>query len=335
MNPSQAPSPVDEAREHSRTGLAALVNPLSFRMSLHDRASGTAELITRHGGRVFRVGNLAEIEAALEQAVDQPVDRLVIAGGDGTLQAVVSWLARHIRDDRAMPQLVLLCAGRTNYVAEDIGTQRHLMKTLETILSTRPCQLHPIDRPTLRLVHPSIGEQHGFFMAGAMVDEVIRHVHRWQAERDNWLRRRHAASTVGVLSIGLRWALRRHRFELPRLRVEAEGLGSLDDNCRFLMLSSLNHDSSLVDPYARRGEGPLRITAIRSGAKRLPWRLPKVARGRFSAGMTQRNGYLSGRCRNIVINNISSITLDGQEFDLDRAHPLEISSGPVFRFLRP
>lgn len=335
MNLSQAPSPVDEAPEQSRTGLAALINPLSFRMSLHDRASGTAELIARHGGRVFHVGDLAQIEAALEQMVENPVHRLVIAGGDGTLQAVVSWFARHTRDNKAMPQLVLLCAGRTNYVAEDIGTQSHLMKTLETILSKGSRQLHPIDRPTLRLAHPSIGEQHGFFMAGAMLDEVIRYVHRWQAEHDNWLRRRHAASTAGVLSIGLRWALRRHRFELPRLRIEADGLGRLDDHCRFLMLSSLNHDSSLVDPYARRGLGPLRITAIRVGAKRLPLHLHQVARGRFSAEMNEDNGYISGRCNNIVINNISSITLDGQEFDLDCDHPLVISPGPVFRFLRP
>jgi len=36
-----------------------------------------------------------------------------------------------------------------------------------------------------------------------------------------------------------------------------------------------------------------------------------------------------------LINNLTSMTLDGQEFDLDGDHPLEISAGPVFRFLRP
>lgn len=303
-------------------------------MSLHDRAERSAALVREHGGQVFEVTDLADIEQALAKALRRSVEYLVIAGGDGTLQGAVSWLARHLAPAR-MPALILLSGGRTNYVAEDIGTRSHFLETLERILTTPADRLHPVDRPTLKLEHPSIGEQHGFFMAGAMIDEVIRYVHRWQAERDSWLRRRHAASTAGVLSIGLRWALRRHRFELPRLRIEADGLGRLDDKCRFLMLSSLNHDSSMVDPYARRGEGPLRITAIRSGAKRLPLRLPRVARGRFSEEMNDENGYLSGYCNNIVINNISSITLDGQEFDLDRDHPLEISPGPVFRFLRP
>jgi len=331
---SPVSTPAADGVLNSSTRLAALINPLSFRMSLHDRAMRSADRVRGHGGQVFEVTALADIEQALAKSLQYSLEYLVIAGGDGTLQGAVSWLARHLEPAR-MPALILLSAGRTNYVAEDIGTRSHFLETLERILTTPADHLHPVDRPTLKLEHPSIGEQHGFFMAGAMVDEVIRYVHRWQAERDNWLRRRHLASTAGVLSIGLRWALRRHRFELPRLEIRTDGLGSLDHNCRFLMLSSLNHDHSLVDPYARRGEGPLRITAIQAGAKRLPLRLSKVARGRFSAGMNEENGYISGRCNNIVINNISAITLDGQEFDLDQRHPLEISPGPVFRFLRP
>ncbi len=330
---SIAPAGALSARR-PKAGLAALINPLSFRMSLHDRAAKSAERVRAHAGEVFEVTSLTEIEQALARALRQSVRYLVIAGGDGTLQGAVSFLARRLGPDE-MPALILLSAGRTNYVADDIGTQNHFLDTLERILTTPADRLHPVDRPTLKLEHPSIGEQHGFFMAGAMVDEVIRYVHGWQAERDSWLRRRHAASTAGALSIGMRWAARRHRFDLPRLKVETDGLGRLDDSCRFLMVSSLNHDSSLIDPYARRGEGPLRITAIRTGAKRLPLRLPRVVRGRFSTAMDEESGYISGRCNHIVINNIRSITLDGQEFDLDETHPLEISPGPVFRFLRP
>lgn len=323
-----------EFGQQACTGLAALINPLSFRMSLHDRAARSAERVRAHGGEVFEVTSLARIERALEQALDKSVRHLVIAGGDGTLQGAVSYLARHV-EPAGMPELILLSAGRTNYVAEDIGTARQFLATLERILGTPAERLHPVDRPTLKLEHPSIGEQHGFFLAGAMVDEVIRYVHRWQAERDTWLRRRHAASTAGVLSLALRWALRRHRFELPRLAIESNNLGRIDAACRFLLMSTLNHDRSLVDPYARRGHGPVRLTAIGQRAKRLPLRLAKVAGGRFNTDMNEENGYISGRCSSVVINNIGSITLDGQEFDLDARAPLKVSSGPVFRFLRP
>ena len=326
------------ARESSarrpNAGLVALVNPLSFRMSLHDRATRSAERVRAHAGEVFEVTNLTEIEQSLAQALQQSVRHLVIAGGDGTLQGAVSYLARHLGPDE-MPELILLSAGRTNYVAEDIGTRRHFLDTLERILTTPPDRLHMVERPTLKLEHPSIGQQHGFFMAGAMVDQVIRYAHRWQARHDTWLHRRHAASTAAVASLALRWMLRRHRFDLPRLAIETDHFGRIDHAIRFLILSTLNHNDSLVDPYAQRGTGPVRVTAIAAGAKRLPLRLSKIARGRFSAEMTVENGYLSGCCSEVMINNIASITLDGQEFDLDRRHPLTVAAGPMFRFLRP
>lgn len=335
MNTSQAFSPAGGKAEQLPAGdLAALINPLSFRMSLRDRAARTAERVRGQGGTVFEVSDLAQIERALERILHQPVRRLVVAGGDGTLQGSVSWLARHVPPG-SMPQLILLSAGRTNYVADDIGTRSHFLETLETVLSRAPDQLHPVDRPTLKLEHPSLGEQHGFFLAGAMIDEVIRYVHRWQATGDNWLHRRHAASTAGVLSLAWRRALGRYRFDLPRLTIEADGLGDMDAECRFLMVSTLRHDNSLVDPYASRGEGRLRLTAVEAGAKRLPLRLTKLARGQFSASMKSENGYISGYCNRIMIRNLARLTLDGQEFDLDEGQPLNVSPGPVFRFLRP
>lgn len=318
----------------TRAGLAALINPLSFRMSLRDRAARTIERIRAGHGAVFEVSNLSQIERALAGIRHQAASKLVIAGGDGTLQGAVSWLARHVPPD-SMPQLILLSAGRTNYVAEDIGTRSHFLETLDTVLSRKPDQLHPVDRPTLKLEHPSIAEQHGFFLAGAMLDEVIRYVHRWQASRNTWLHRRHMASSAGVVSLALKRAFGRYRFELPRLGIEAEGLGREDAACRFLLMSTLNHDRSFVDPYAARGKGPLRITAVRAGAQRLTWRLLKLALGRFSENMTAENGYISGRCINVVIRNLETLVLDGQEFDLDPSEPLRISAGPIFRFLRP
>jgi diacylglycerol kinase family enzyme len=315
-------------------GLAALINPRSFRMSLRDRAARSAERVAANGGRVFEVENLAQIESALEQAMAQAVGRLVIAGGDGTLQGSVSWLARHLPADR-LPELIVLSAGRTNYVAGDIGSRSHFPDTLQTILTTEPARLRPVDRATLHLTHPSLDQQHGFFMAGAVIDEIIRYVHRWQAARDNWWRRAHAASTLGVLSLAARRLTGRHRFGLRELAVAADGLGEMRGRCRFLLATTLTHAGSPVDPYARRGSGPLRFTAVRHDAAGRRRRLPRLVLGRFSAKMTPANGYFSGLCNDIRIENLEQVTLDGQEFDLDPEHPLRIQAGPTFRFLRP
>ena len=319
---------------HDAAGLAALINPLSFRMSLRDRARRSAERVARRGGEVFEVTGLEQIEAALEEATRRAVSRLVIAGGDGTLQGTVSWLARRLDRDR-LPELIVLSAGRTNYVAGDIGSRHHFPDTLEAILRAEPASLHPVERATLELHHPSLGQQHGFFMAGATLDEIIRYVHRWQAAKDNWWRRRHAASTLGVLSLGARWMTGRHRFEFPSLGVDCDGLGQLEGACRFLLLTTLSHEGSLVDPYAARGRGALRMTAVGRRARGFPVRFLRLLRGAFSESMCRENGYLSGRCSEIRVRNLDRITLDGQEFDLDPGVPLEVRPGPVFRFLRP
>ncbi|MDT8437469.1 MAG: diacylglycerol kinase family protein [Wenzhouxiangellaceae bacterium] len=314
--------------------LAALINPRSFRMRLHQRASRTAERVRAHGGRVFEVGGLDDIERSLATAIDEGAERLVIAGGDGTLQATVSWLARELVPEN-FPELLVLSAGRTNYVAADLGTRRHFVDLLETMLAVEPSSLHPITRHSIACTHPSIGEQHGFFMAGAMIDEIIRLVHQSNARKMQGTVLPYAASTTGVIALMARWALGLHRFTLPRLRIEAAELGSLDSVCRFLLITSLPLTGHLVNPYARRGEGHLRLTTVAQHAKGMVRRLPRLLRGRLTSSMNEINGYLSGCCDSILIHNLNTVTLDGQEFDLDPAEPLRLTTGPAFRFLRP
>ncbi|MDT8408084.1 MAG: diacylglycerol kinase family protein [Wenzhouxiangellaceae bacterium] len=312
--------------------LAALINPLSFRMSLHGRAQRCAERVRDHGGQVYMVSHWTEIEQALATILQGPVGRLVIAGGDGTLQATASYLAKALAPDQ-LPELIVLSGGRTNYVAADVGTRREFSATLERILASESRNLHPTARTSLHLQHPSIGHQHGFFMAGAAVDSVIREVHHLTTKRAGWSNSR-AASTLGVTRIGLKWLLGRQRFELPDLKIETDSLGTFDGACRFLLLSTLSQKKRLVRPYARHGRGPLRVTAVRHNARALPLRLPRLLRGHFSPAMNRENGYLSGKCSSVRISNLPSITLDGQEFDLDPNTPLQIDAGPEFRFLR-
>ncbi|MDX1626127.1 MAG: diacylglycerol kinase family protein [Wenzhouxiangellaceae bacterium] len=315
-------------------GLAALINPLSFRMSLRDRAERSAERVRAHGGRVREVSDLSAIERALEELTATGIDRLVVAGGDGTLQAAASWLARNLPPGQR-PSLIVLSAGRTNYVAGDVGTARHFPATLQRILTADPETLHPVRRVTLKLGNPGLPEQHGFFLAGAMVDEVIRDVHGWRAERPGPMRNHRAASAIGVARTLGRAALGFKRFEHPSLQIDAGALGRLDGPCRFLMLTTLSLEGQRIRPYADRGDGPLRITAVAADAKGWRRRLPRLLTGRFEPRMTPENGYLSGACDNIRIHGLGRVTLDGQEFDLSGDAVTHLDAGPEFEFLRP
>lgn len=303
-------------------------------MSLKDRAHRSAACVEAAGGTTFEVTGLEQIEAALDAVLDQPPHRLVIAGGDGTLQAAVNHLARRLAPD-ALPELIVLSAGRTNYVASDVGTGSRLLSTLEAVLQAAPGTLYPEQRGTLRLEHPSVGTLHGFFLAGAMLDQMIRGVHRWRGEKPGWARRRHLASTFGVIRLLPSLLRGSDPFHAPDLSIDAGALGRLDGRCRYLMLTTLAHARGAVRPYAERGDGPLRVTAIRLGARALGRRFAGLVGGRFNPSMNPDSGYLSGNCDSIEIRNLDSIVLDGQPFQLDPGHPLRVAAGPRFRFLRP
>lgn len=335
MRQQQVTAAVAEPRSDAQrtVTLAALINPMSFRMRIHDGSARTTERVRAHGGTVHRVMTLTEIEQAMDDVMRAGTQRLVLAGGDGTVQGAVSWLARNCPAG-SLPELIVLAAGRTNYVAADVGTQTHFIQTLDAILETPIERLHPVNRHTIECRHPSMPTQHGFFLAGAIVDQTIRHAHREQPHEGS-RPRQYAASTQSVVRLLVRAALGRYRFELPGLDINAGALGRFSGRCRFLLATSLPLQAHLVDPYARRGHGELRLTAIAANANRWRTRLPRILLGKFSPAMDIQAGYLSGRFESARVSGIDKITLDGQEFDLDPSRPLELRTGPSWRFLRP
>ena len=307
-------------------------------MSLRDRAERSIRSVRAHGGLAIEASRLEEIEQALTSAYRNPpsngISRLVVAGGDGTLQAAVSWLSRTLNPQQ-FPDLIVLSAGRTNYVAADVGTRKHFLETLERILSQPADALHPVQRYALLLEHPDFGRQAGFFAAAGLIDYAIRDIHQWRAKRPGWWRDHHGATAAGLVRLGYRSLIGRSRYRPPELTIDAGALGHINGPCKLLMMTTLELSDSIAKPYARQGSGDIRVTAVHAGARSFKRSFPRLLRGRFKPWMNIKNGYLSGSCDGILINNIRQITLDGQEFDLNPEKPLRVIPGPAFRFLRP
>ena len=308
-----------------------LINPAAFRMRHRRRSTRMAQLIEGHGGRIYPASALDQMHGVLERILNDGVDRLVLAGGDGTLQGTVTYLACRVPPDHR-PDLVVLGGGRTNFVARDLGTRDQLVATLKRVLAAEHLQANK--RRTLCLRHPGLPEQHGFFVAGGYIDRIIRHIHAWRAARSGWLHEGRFATQFGLAALGMRRLLRANA-PLPELTVDAGELGSLAGPVSLLLLTTLTHADGGLDPYAQRGSGEVRLTAIRKGASGFWTGLPAIARGRFSARHAPAAGFLSGRCDRVVIHNLPGISMDGQEFGLDPAVPLEITAGPNFNFLQP
>jgi hypothetical protein len=104
---------------------------------------------------------------------------------------------------------------------------------------------------------------------------------------------------------------------------------------RVLVASSLAMRNALYNPFAHRGAGPVRFTAIRTDAPPL-WRmLPALIRGRFNTDQDVDCGILSGRTDRVELQGIASFALDGELFSVDPALPVVLTAGRTLRVLRP
>jgi hypothetical protein len=93
---------------------------------------------------------------------------------------------------------------------------------------------------------------------------------------------------------------------------------------RLLLLTTLAKRRGTLDPFAERGHGPLRFSALCGHGIGLWARLPWAALGRAR---------LSGRCVALHVRGLSRYTLDGEEFNTDPARPVAIRPGRRINFL--
>ncbi|TVS12328.1 MAG: hypothetical protein EA419_05190 [Wenzhouxiangella sp.] len=325
-------NPISPAPERRSPRTVILVNPDSFRMSGANRLARITRFVDGRGITLYRAHGPDEIATALGRAELDARDRLIVIGGDGTLQATVTCLADQAENGSA-PILCMLGGGRTNFTARDLGSHARLFRSLEQLIDS-PDSWTVEQRRVLQLGSATHGTLYGFFVAGALVDEIIRDCHEYRRKKKGWLRSGHPATLWRVAQLALLGLSGRRSFHQPKLRIEADGLGALDGHVRLVLLSSLEHAGG-IDPYADRGTGALRLTVIGADARRFWRRLPALVRGRFHPDQNPASGYLSGRTRRLRLQGLPSICLDGQEFSLDPDETLTVQAGPAFRFLRP
>ena len=274
----------------------------------------------------------------MDKALARGRRRVFVLSGDGTMQAIVDHLAR-LPVGSPTPLLLVLAGGRTNLTAADLGGRKAVLKKLESALMRwgrdpiEECRVQ--HRHTLVVEQPPERPQHGFFMAGALIDSHIRNCQSYRESGNGDLRHGHLGTAWCLLKSAVPSLRGRKPFVCPDLDVEAPGLGHLRGPARVLIATTLAHDESLFNPYADRGSGAVRVTAV---AARAPgfWRsLPRLVTGRFTAEMETGHGYLSGRCETLTVRGLATLSLDGQGFELDPARPVHIRAGPRIGFLTP
>ena len=317
-----------------RPRLGVLTNPLSG--GNRKRGGEVRQLLVRHPEIVQReAGTLEEMNAALEEFARREVGLLVINGGDGTVQAVLSTLG-HRAAAGALPAIALLEAGTTSMLARDVGLTGLPDQALQRLFNALAGGLDGgaiHSRPVLKVATPAHPEGlcGMFFGAGA----ICRGIELFHGSLNPNGRRGEAMMGVTLARMLLDLALGR-RGSLPptpmAIAIDDEPSQSAD---RLLVLASTLERLFLgLRPYWGTENGPIHFTALADRPPRLLRSLPWLLRGRPRAHAIPSNGYLSRNAAEIRLDYQGPFTLDGELFHHDGETPLVLGTAGPFRFLR-
>jgi hypothetical protein len=263
------------------------------------------------------------------------VEQLWVFAGDGTIHALAEYLAEVAPD--WSPALLLLAGGRANVVPRETGGYPAMPALRKALAALREGRALAEERiVTLRVAQTGQPVRHGFLLGAALVQEAVRLTAASRAAGTGWWRHSWFADPFVLL----RWAVRTMVFgrplpPYPDVVAHLDGVGELTGPVRILVATGLQMHSALYNPFAARGSGPVRFTAISAAAPSVWGMLPKLLKGRFDDSMGLAHGILSGRGERAEVRGLSGYALDGEMFAVDPALPVEFTAGVALRVLRP
>jgi hypothetical protein len=313
-----------------------LVNPRSFRAARWGLAARAVRLARAAGLEVHEVVDPASVRTLFDALRARRQQQVWMLAGDGTIHALAEYFAEHPADDWS-PALLFLAGGRANIVPRECGGYPAIPALRRALARLRAGQaLAEGSLPTLRLSQPGQPVRHGFLLAGAMVYEGVRLCGEHRARGTGWLHRGFVADPYVLLKLLVKSLL--GRSELPPYPVIGVRLANgetLQAPLRVLLASSLELRRALYNPFAARGEGPVRLTAVASTAAHFWRHLPAILGGRFGKDMDLAHGILSGRSSGAELTGVAGYALDGETFTADPGLPLQLAPGVALRVLTP
>jgi diacylglycerol kinase (ATP) len=296
--------------------VGVLINPLSGK----NRQEAPAILLTlgEHPDVLqHTVQDPQDVYKALFDFSRQKVDTVVISGGDGTIQAVLTVLFHH-HPFTSPPQLIVLEGGTTNMIAGDIGIkgkQSNALHRLFKWIETGSGNVTRQERSILRLQVPGHEVKYGMFFGAAYISQGIeyyrRHLHH---------KKLHGLPGICMTLLRFLWALirRQTRIAAPTaMQIRADSERLQEEYFMLFFVSTLNRLFFGLRPFWGNEEGRLRLTAVRSKARYLLRVLPAAARGRKAEKATRENGYYSRNADEIELHITDSMALDGEIYTPD------------------
>jgi hypothetical protein len=272
---------------------------------------------------------------ALGDLTRREVDLLVVNGGDGTLQYVLSELL----DSADLPALRFVAplrGGRTNMTSSDLGADPHPGRGLAGLLQSiaeGSLDRRLVPRPVLRVESSRRSSvQHGMFFGAGMIQRAVSLVHR-----------AFPPGQQGVFGAGLvTAALIAKVFTRPsdgilmpdKAAITVDDRPLSDSEFYLLIASSLEHLFLRMNPFWGTGPGGVRTTAIASRATRSLRAAAGILRGKPKPFVNPENGFESVNAHCVQIRMGCGFTIDGEIFPAEPDEVVRLTADRRITFVR-
>lgn len=278
----------------------------------------------------------AMVPGALAQMAREDVELLIVNGGDGTLERVLTGLFAGGRPAWS-PAIAPLRGGRTNMTAADLGATGDSVAGLRRLLAdARGGRLaeRVVERGVIRVTaHHGGAPRCGMFVGvgplGRAVTWTSRHLPKGRAQE-----------TFGVAVVTaklLAEVMTGRDSELLRpekIRLAFDGSPLPDEERIFTLFTTLDRLIFGFRPYWGEGPGPIRATVVRGDAERLGTTVPRILVGRAPARATPERGYTSANVTRVELAASCEVTVDGELFAVAPDAAYTIEAEPRVRFAR-
>ncbi|MDJ0829169.1 MAG: diacylglycerol kinase family protein [Desulfobacterales bacterium] len=330
-----ASTQLDDILSKSEIPIGIISNPLS--RANCNRINSFTKVIKNHK-KVYHhyAWKVTDVAGALKQLAARHIKILVINGGDGTVQNVLTNLFNQKLFDR-LPLLALLRAGTTNMTAGDVGLHGSKEKALQRLLSwsvTRNGNPSIQRRPVLCI----LGSAHqkpicGMFFGTAA---IYQGVHFCKQKVHTIGLRGEIGPGLTLLLFVLALIRRQNRLVKPTtIHIGLNGQPLIENRYTLVLISTLERLFLRLRPYWGRRLAPLHFTAMRANSKYLLRVLPSALRGYQSRLGIPENGYISQNVETVHLSSSCGYTLDGEMFKMDpRTGSVTVNSAGEVSFLQ-
>lgn len=275
-------------------------------------------LAETHNAILRDVGDFSDVDSLVKDALAAKAQHIVIEGGDGTVQGV---LTEFLRQEKArnLPIFTLVPGGNTNQVARNIGLSAATPQALAHALSA---DKNIKEAPLLRIKDKAQRKYYGFLFSSGALPQVTDYT------KDK-LHDRGIGGSIAVIGGILKGAAGTSSITTPtkvKLNIDADGLQKLRGPHLGTIVTTLPGLMLGLDPFWGEGERPLRVTYVAGEYQKLVRHVASLWLGNKSKDR-RRDGMYSWTADGLKYRYSGPCVLDGEL--------LELTKGFKIRATRP